>query len=544
MEKGSKQRNIMCVSMTKIVATTMLVSMPCASSLLTNPSTPSTRLVSSSPPFINRNIALTYTQSTISPQRMVMTDIDTLMKDHATSGSFSNFTTISAVIESPRIKKKRISPSTQSSQPRKPKVNIVRAVPKIKSSIKSNSISKNRSSTMPGLSYKNTARRKKYEDGIDIAEQKSGRNIRSNQAVKARRKSEPKINSEQMYGASASVPNSLIQFVDEIHKERRITPQEEIELGCKTQEGLRLQHLYEDLEIHLKREPTDKEYCAAAGKINMEALSQAINEGVEAKNRLVTSNLRMVQRVVNLYLRNGLGSEYNAGDLMQDGTMALIRAAEKFDPQRGFRFSTYAMYWIRSSVKRSQILQSRVIDVPQRMHENYKKIQKAIKEYENTYGQKPQLSEIAEMVNLSETKVERCIKALEQRIYSLDAEITNPLKAGVMKGSREQKETMYNLIYSKFDNGEISEVERKLIKEDLIRSLRRHLKPKEVDLLLLRYGLIDEKTVPHGFSGPLTIREVSILVGMKPDKVRRMLNNSLRQLKLVIGKEWGNGMNL
>jgi RNA polymerase primary sigma factor len=79
--------------------------------------------------------------------------------------------------------------------------------------------------------------------------------------------------------------------------------------------------MYDDLQGKYGRDPTDEEWCAAAGKINMEALREAIEDGMEAKNHLVASNLRMVQRVVNLYIRNGLGSEYNAGDLMQDGTM-------------------------------------------------------------------------------------------------------------------------------------------------------------------------------------------------------------------------------
>lgn len=72
------------------------------------------------------------------------------------------------------------------------------------------------------------------------------------------------------------------------------------------------------------REPSDDEWCAAAGKINIQALQDAIQDGINAKNLLVTSNLRMVQGVVNLYLRNGLGSQYNAGDLMQEGTVVSV----------------------------------------------------------------------------------------------------------------------------------------------------------------------------------------------------------------------------
>jgi DNA-directed RNA polymerase sigma subunit (sigma70/sigma32) len=124
-----------------------------------------------------------------------------------------------------------------------------------------------------------------------------------------------------MYKSSASVPDSLVRFANEIHLEDRITPKEEVELGEKTQEAIRLQSIYDNLQEKLGREPTDAEWCAEAGKINMEAISQAIDEGMEAKNRLVTSNLRMVQGVVNIYIRNGLGGQYNAGDMMQEGVM-------------------------------------------------------------------------------------------------------------------------------------------------------------------------------------------------------------------------------
>lgn len=90
-------------------------------------------------------------------------------------------------------------------------------------------------------------------------------------------------------------------------------------MGTKTQEAIRIQQIRDDLEVKLRREPTNSEWCVAAGMEDMDALEGALKEGLEAKQRLVTSNLRMVQRVVNLYIRNGLGSQYNAGDLMQEG---------------------------------------------------------------------------------------------------------------------------------------------------------------------------------------------------------------------------------
>lgn len=179
--------------------------------------------------------------------------------------------------------------------------------------------STSKSSTMPGFI--------KAEGLDDHIATKGMRIINSRRTVsrivrsKSQKLKRRQTNSEAMYKKSAAVPDSLVDYAHEIHAVSRVSPKEEKELGAKTQEAMRLQKMYEDLQSKHGREPTDDEWCAAAGKINMEALEQVLEEGIEAKNQLVASNLRMVQRVVNLYIRNGLGSEYNAGDLMQDGTM-------------------------------------------------------------------------------------------------------------------------------------------------------------------------------------------------------------------------------
>jgi len=396
---------------------------------------------------------------------------------------------------------------------------------------------KSRSSTMPGFAERSTTGRiRRFNDGLRVFEEKSGRTDVRKMLTKSEATAKRKqANAEAMYTASASVPDSLIAFTGEIHKVTRISPTEEKELGNKTQEAIHLQELFQKLETELDREPTDDEWCAAAGKINMEAIKQAIEDGVEAKNQLVTSNLRMVQGVVNLYIRNGLGSQYNAADLMQEGIVALIRAAEKFEPSRGFRFSTYAMYWIRAAVKRSQILQSRVIHVPQRLHETNKKISKVEKELHKELGRKPEKEELAISVGITVPQLERCRKAMAQECYSLDSAITNTLKPN--SGDRS-KDTMYDLIDAKSEDEEYKKLDQLFLREDLINTLHRYLSPHEVDLILLRYGLMDERALPHGFSGPLTIADVSRLVGLKPDKVRRIIKNCLRQLRHLIANEW------
>lgn len=380
-------------------------------------------------------------------------------------------------------------------------------------------VKKSKSSTMPGF--------------VSIAEQGKQNRKDSPDALRKRRKSY----GETMYKHNPSVPDSLVQFAEEIHREDRISRVEEIELGEKTQEAIRLQNLYDVLEQKLQRQPTDEEWCAAAGRINMEAICQTIEEGIEAKNKLVTANLRMVQSVVNTYLRNGLSTQYNAGDLMQEGILALIRAAEKFEPERGWKFSTYAMYWVRASVKRSQIYQSRIITVPQRLHENYKRLQRVEREITAGTGRKPTKQELGAAVGMTEQQVIRCITALEQRCFSLDQEISNTRKPG----KESDGETLVEIVGSKFEDSDRLQLQRMLLREDLIEALKRHLTTEEVDLLLLRYGLKEVPVCNYknlNCGQQVTIAELSRIFGLKPDKVRRMINNSLKQLEGAGLEEW------
>ena len=424
---------------------------------------------------------------------------------------------------------------------------------------------KSRSSTMPGFSSADTVKQRAFRDSIRLIEERTGRKYIDTAEKKQQRR---KVNGETMYKNSPSVPDSLVQFASEIHQEERISRKEEIELGEKTQEAIRLQHLFQSLEDRLGREPTDDEWCAAAGKINMAAIGQALEDGIEAKNKLVTSNLRMVQSVVNTYIRNGLSAQYNAGDLMQEGIMALIRAAEKFEPDRGWKFSTYAMYWVRASVKRSQIYQSRIIPVPQRLTENHKRLKRIERDMIAATGRRPSMKELGATVGMTEEQVNRCMTAMSQKCYSLDQEIQNTLKPG---GGGDSRDTMIEIVESKACKvnalNDYDRYERTMLREDLVETLRRYLPPQEAEVLLARYGFttglgrdnnvnsnhngllptpqtngVNEKRSARsgtiGEDKPATIAELSRMFNVKPDKIRRMIDHSLKHLNGVGLDEW------
>ena len=210
---------------------------------------------------------------------------------------------------------------------------------------------KSKSSTMPGFQERNanlSGRRRAHRDGVRIAEEKSGKDLEKIVNTQSSSSARRRANSMAMYKGSASVPDSLVAYTKEIHDAtQRITPAEEKELGAKTQEAIRLQNTYTSLEEDLGREPTDEEWCAASDGVgSVEELRATIDQGMEAKNRLVESNLRMVQGVVNTYIRNGLGSQYNAGDLMQEGTMVSFRDV----------YLSYTEFWLASYVSIPQTL--------------------------------------------------------------------------------------------------------------------------------------------------------------------------------------------
>lgn len=195
------------------------------------------------------------------------------------------------------------------------------------------------------------------------------------------------------------------------------------------------------------------------------------------------------------------------------------------------------MYWIRSAIKRSQTTQSRIVTVPQRIHETHKRIAKTEVQLRKELGREPSKAELAKACEITILQLDRCRSAMRQVTYSLDAEVQNSHKPN---SDSKRKDSMYDIVEGKVvDETEYEKTQRLLMKEHLIDSLKRYLLPHEVDLLLLRYGLMDERALPRGMSGPLTIAEVSELVGLKPDKVRRIIINCQKQLRPLM-KEWEN----
>lgn len=186
-------------------------------------------------------------------------------------------------------------------------------------------------------------------------------------------------------------------------------------------------------------------------------------------------------------------------------------------------------------MKRDQLRQSRFIQVPQRLQEQYKRIVHIRKELTYAMDRPPTMVELSDAVGMSKDHVERCIKTVQQKTFSLDQAIISRKNAFQ---DQRNADNFYSIVESKTDGRTDAEILGYVnLREDLIRALRHHLPEREATLLLLRYDLIDVDE-PRVKNKLRTIAEVSKKAGLNPDTVRRSLSRSLSHLQEVIGDEW------
>lgn len=295
-------------------------------------------------------------------------------------------------------------------------------------------------------------------------------------------------------------------FFKEMARYPLLKADEEVELARRVRFLEEIRELQAALHLKLGQEPTKLE-VASELEMTEKQLESRLYQGRVAKRKMIRSNLRLVVSIAKRYLNRGVPFL----DLIQEGAMGLNRATEKFDPDKGYKFSTYAYWWIRQAITRAIANDARTIRLPIHIVEKLNKLKKAQRELKQKLCRNPTEGEMAEALEISVQQL-RQLQQLRRQALSLNHRV----------GKEEDTELM-DLLEDEDNLSPEAKMNENMMRQEIWEVLGDVLTPREKDVISLRYGLTT--------SEPCTLEEVGNMFNLSRERVRQIQSKAMRKLR-------------
>ncbi|MBD2683561.1 MULTISPECIES: RpoD/SigA family RNA polymerase sigma factor [Nostoc] len=303
----------------------------------------------------------------------------------------------------------------------------------------------------------------------------------------------------------SSLSSDMVRlYLQEIGQFPLLTSDQEITYGRLVQQMIALEQQQQQLSQQLHRQPTATELADFVNKSEIE-INQIFEQGKRAKQKMITANLRLVVSIAKKYQRRNL--EFL--DLVQEGAIGLQRGIEKFDPNRGYKLSTYAYWWVTQAITRAIAEKSRTVRLPIHVNEKLNQIKKVQRELFQTLGRHASVTEIAQKLDIEPSQIREYLKVASGTV-SLD------LKVG------DNQETELSELLASESISPDEHITQLLLRQDLS-DLLASLKPVQREVLILRFGLLDNQE--------RSLAQIGEKLNLSRERVRQIQQQAMTALR-------------